>query len=83
MKGDISKFLDADDTDFLISDVELIVRGAKLNEAQIINELEEIKKIFPGSKVRRMNELIEHLMSLTQIPTYEQICISTKNIASM
>ncbi len=30
-----------------------------------------------------MNELIEHLMSLTQIPTYEQICISTKNIASM
>jgi hypothetical protein len=33
MKSDISKFLDADDADFLIYDVELIVRGAVLNEA--------------------------------------------------
>jgi glycine betaine/choline ABC-type transport system substrate-binding protein len=65
MKSDILKFLDADDTNFLIFDVELIVRGAVLNEAQIINELEEIKKVFPGSKVRRMNELIEHLISFT------------------
>jgi hypothetical protein len=65
MKSDILKFLDADDTNFLIFDVELIVRGAVLNEVQIINELEEIKKVFPGSKVRRMNELIEHLISFT------------------
>ena len=33
MKSDISKFLDADDAHFLIYDVELIVRGAVLNEA--------------------------------------------------
>ncbi len=45
--------------------------------------MEEIKKIFPVSKVRRMNELIEHLISFTKIPTYEQICISTINISSM
>ena len=61
----------------------MIVSGAILNEAQIINELEEIKKIFPGSKNFRMNELIGHLISFTQIPTFEQICISTINIANM
>jgi hypothetical protein len=65
MKNDISKFLDADDAHFLIYDVELIVRGAVLNEAQIVNELEEIKKIFPGSKNYRMNELIGYLISFT------------------
>ena len=54
-----------------------------MNEAQIINELEEIRKILPGSKNHRMNDLIELLISFTQIQTLEQICISTINIANM
>jgi hypothetical protein len=54
-----------------------------LNEAQIVNELEEIKKIFPGTKNSRMNELIGHLISLKKIPTFEQVCISTINIANI
>ena len=61
----------------------MIVRGAILNEAQIINEFEEIKQIFPGSKIHRINDLIDHLISFTQLQTFEQICISTINIASM
>jgi hypothetical protein len=83
MRAEISKFLEADDADFLISDVESIIRGAVLNEAQIVNEFEEIKKIFPGTKNLRMNELIGHLISFTQIPTLEQICVGTINIAKM